>query len=191
MTKLTSAEIERFYAFIDESREPGALAALSKLDILSVPRLVPHIFIVEFRRDGGHQLFVKFSGTEVDRIFGANVQGSYLEDFDLSHDSNASARFLDIVSNKTEEYVRRTQEDEVHGTQVYERLVFPLSEDQERVDALIGFMAVSVADSLEEGGEEDVRIDQDIKKLLGGPKAALVVYLPPQRHRPSRLTAKT
>ena len=190
MTKLTSPEIERFYAFVDDRREPGGLAALSKLDILSVPRLVPHIFIVEFRQDGGHQLFVKFSGTEVDRIFGANVQGAYLEDLDLSHDGNASARFLDIIANRTEEYVRRTQEDEVHGSQVYERLVFPLSEDQTRVDALIGFMAVSDSDSLAEGKDTDVRIDRDIKKLLGGPKTAMMIFLPPTHPQPMKRLLK-
>ncbi len=60
------------------------LSGGSALDPLTVkPNLLPHLFILEVvgSKDGQLRLRIRLTGTALDRAFGRNLRGAYLEDF--------------------------------------------------------------------------------------------------------------
>jgi hypothetical protein len=54
------------------------MPAYKSLDLMDIPRLVPHIWVIDARRGIDDGLMILFSGTDIDLHFGRNLMGSYL-----------------------------------------------------------------------------------------------------------------
>jgi len=78
---LTSDEnILAFADFVISARGKRRFAAHDSLDLMTIPRLVPQIFIADFRNGMDNGILIKFSGSHIDEYFGRNIQGKYLDD---------------------------------------------------------------------------------------------------------------
>lgn len=72
--------IREFCSFALSDVEKGQLPDYTKINLPSAPKLVPNIYVVDFRDGVEKGTFIKFSGTKIDKHFGQNIQGKYLED---------------------------------------------------------------------------------------------------------------
>lgn len=69
-----------FAEFVISGRGEKRFADFNSLDLMAVPRLVPQIFVADFRNGMDDGILIKFSGSYIDEYFGRNIQGKYLDD---------------------------------------------------------------------------------------------------------------
>lgn len=69
-----------FCDFVLSASEAGSLPDFKNVNLMTVPDLVPNIYVIDFREGVEKGLLMKFSGTKIDKQFGQNIQGKYLED---------------------------------------------------------------------------------------------------------------
>lgn len=72
-------DVQKFSAFTAGQRGYDGGLVLQMDDLMRVPRLVPNVVVVDFRRGGAH-LHVRFCGTRIDSEFKRNLAGRRLED---------------------------------------------------------------------------------------------------------------
>lgn len=74
---------EKILAFCDfafSDVKEGGLPDCELLDLMQVPKLVPNMFIHDYREGIEKGLLIKFSGTRLDEHFGQVIQGKYVQD---------------------------------------------------------------------------------------------------------------
>lgn len=60
---------------------------MANIDLMAMPKLVPNIYILDFRKGIDDGLLMKFAGTEVERNYPTRLQGNYLDKAYTGHDS--------------------------------------------------------------------------------------------------------
>lgn len=59
---------------------------MANIDLMSMPALVPNIYILDFRKGIDDGLLMKFAGSEVERNYPKPLQGNYLDKLYTGHD---------------------------------------------------------------------------------------------------------
>jgi len=82
---LTNAALRVLYEhWLGLCRDAGGLPQLQSFDPLTLPRLLPHIWIIEVDAES-HRLRMRLAGESINAIYGRNVGGRYFRDvFDLA-----------------------------------------------------------------------------------------------------------
>ena len=120
----------------------GALPGMRALDPTGMPKLLPHLVLVDLFEAGRLRPRYRLTGTEVDRLVGANYSGRYYEDIYAPKDlARFLALFRDLIRQAqplywTGQLLLRDRE-----FIAIERLICPFAADGRAVDA---FAAINV-----------------------------------------------
>lgn len=122
----------------------GATPRRAAFDPFAIPRLMPHLFMMDVLPDGAFRY--RLVGTAIDAHLGASFTGYRLDEMrsgktrdDLAH------LFATVASERRPGYYasRLASETDTHAT--YRRLVLPLAEADGRVAVLLGGFCVAWA----------------------------------------------
>ncbi len=131
----------RLLTHLAAKRRDRRWAARADIDAADIPTLLPNIWVIEIEPHADpteRRLRVRLAGTQVERIYGRSLTGSYLEELDwgvystrIFHSLNRMAddgigHFLDAAAMIQPRLSRRVR-----------RLGLPLSDDQTRVSHLV------------------------------------------------------
>jgi hypothetical protein len=135
-------KLAEFGSFVQSQTEPNTLPNYRKIDLMLVPRLVPHVFVFDVL-NSTDKLVMKYCGTKIDEFYGSNLMGKCLidhykgsENFDEIEDI-----YWQAIRTKTPAYTLRPihlVNERVERFRVAETVLFPCSSDQETVNYTIG-----------------------------------------------------
>lgn len=77
----------RFAAHVLSSGKDEHHPDLATIDLMEIPRLVPNIYIMDFRKGIEDGLLMKFAGTAVEENYPTPLQGGYLDKLYTGHDA--------------------------------------------------------------------------------------------------------
>lgn len=147
LRELTSHQrILDFCAFAFADVSDGELPDYEALDLMQVPRLVPNVFVHDYRNGTDKGLFIKFSGTRIDEHYGRVVQGHYFQDTyvgDDKHDRYIPLHYEAIAKKKpffAQRSVRYESDEFETKFRLSTALYVPCSSDQVTVNYAIGIV---------------------------------------------------
>jgi len=140
-----------FTSFLCQEKGVHSFPDYQKLDLMKIPRLVPCIWVIDFRKgiDGG--LLFHFSGTAMDRQYGYNITGHTWEDcYAGDHREKVLDHcFRKVYLEKKIGFTRRKDRfisDNLNKYRKIEALLFPCSQDDDHINFGIGITHFSPAD---------------------------------------------
>ncbi len=118
---------------------------LANIDLMEIPRLVPNVYILDFRQGIEDGLLMKFVGTAVEANYPSRLQGGYLDKLYTGHD--AKELFMDVYRRSylhaesffTRRIVRYIVNNENEKYRLATVLFFICFSDDGNVDYGIGF----------------------------------------------------
>lgn len=144
-----------FAEFITSSMNGSPWPCFAALDLMEVPRLVPHIWVVDGRHGTSMGLKVQFSGTEIDRRFGRNLMGTYLQPGYAEYYSHeAFNAYASVFTDKRPVYVERSDYYPDVEPMMERRIkvaMFPCSSDGDTIDYSIGLTKFEMTNDEELG----------------------------------------
>jgi len=132
----------QFARFLSDQKGGALFVDYQKLDLMRIPKLVPDIWVLDFRQgiDGG--LLLHFSGSRIDGKYGEPITNKRVEDIYSGH---FGEQILDALRKvhleKCGVFFTRNDFFERSGSQLVRRIVavnYPCSSDGENVDFGIG-----------------------------------------------------
>jgi len=144
---VSSSKLE-FTEFLIESKGSKTFPDYKKLDLMKVPRLVPHVWVFNFKNGIDDGLLYHFSGTKLDENYGQNVTGKKMEDVypGIFKDEILDC-FRQVYLQKKIAYTFRSDEISEFGYikyRIVESLLFPCSEDDQIVNFAIGIFSFTI-----------------------------------------------
>jgi hypothetical protein len=144
--------ILNFCDFVLEDVKAGSFPDYNKINLMTVPKLVPNIYVIDFRKGVENGLLMKFSGTKIDKHFGQNIQGKYLEETYTGDDKKEilfelyRICFFDkkpIFANRVVHY----DEGKTNARYRLSTLLFlPCSSDGEEINFGVGMVSYTYSD---------------------------------------------
>ena len=139
----SNSRLVDFAAFILANHEEDGLPDYAKLDILQIPRLVPHVFVYDVLGSTDN-LRIKYCGTKVDEFYGTNMSGKCPCDYYKGEGTfdEVENMYWECIRTKTPSYTRRgvrLENDRVDKFKIVETILFPCSSDEGVVNYTIGF----------------------------------------------------
>lgn len=124
-------------------RRDGVMPARADLDPLDIPKLLPHIMIMEVEAGTGRMRF-RLVGTRVVTMFGADNTGKYLDEVDFGEQRPAIMESYETALSGAAPHHRRMEFINKDGVRFdMERLILPLSPDGgQTVDRLISLLDI-------------------------------------------------
>ena len=146
-----------FYAFWNRARGLRLYPRQSDLDMVSVPRLVPNLFILDVL--GGGLFRHRFIGSRIDDHLGVNLTGQNLEPF---HSGRALAEITHFYNRVSIDGVLGFMQTRLRSERfewlVYTRVGLPVADDGETINKIVGLFLFEAASE----GFRDVPTFNDI-----------------------------
>jgi len=140
-----------FAEYIAANLNGAKMPDYKTLDLMQIPQLVPHIWVIDAREGVGKGMKFLFSGTEIDRHFGRNLMGVYLVDNNAGiHSREVYGAYRSVFIDKQPVFTERSDYYPDVEPQVERRIrtvCFPCSNDGETVDYGIGLATFEKTDS--------------------------------------------
>lgn len=139
------ADFNQFANFVLSSGHDEHHPNLDNMDLMKIPRLVPNIYILDFRRGIDDGLLMKFAGTAVEANYPSRLQGNYLDEVYTGHDSkellmNIYRRsYRQAVSFFTRRVVRYIENQDEEKYRLATVLFFVCFSNEKKVDYGIGY----------------------------------------------------
>jgi len=137
--------------FIAANLNGAAMPDYKALDLMQIPRLVPHIWVIDAREGVGKGMKFLFSGTEIDRHFGRNLMGGYVVDNNAGvHSREIYGAYRSVFIDRQPVFTERSDYYPDVEPEVERRIrsvCFPCSSDGETVDFGIGLATFERTDS--------------------------------------------
>jgi len=106
----------RLADFLAEQTESAHFVDYASLNLMAIPDLVPHIWVLDFRDGISAGLLFKFSGTKIDERFGENLMGKRLEEvYDGHFNDQVFNAYRDVYRKRQGVFVTRSDFYERHG----------------------------------------------------------------------------
>lgn len=133
----------QFSEFILAQVADKGLPDYENLDLMEVPKLVPHIFVFDVLKSPD-KLRIKYCGTVLDEIYGTNMMGKCVFEFYNGRDSfeEIESLFREAIATKTPCYTRRAihlKNKYVDKYRIAESILFPCSSVDGVVNFTVGF----------------------------------------------------
>tara|TARA_R110001599_G_scaffold144783_1_gene326616 strand:+ start:28152 stop:28700 length:549 start_codon:yes stop_codon:yes gene_type:complete len=142
---VSRSELRQFGAFVLNHANDDTLPDYKTLDLMEIPKLVPHIWVYDLRTEKGRQrLLNNFTGSHIDDSWHTNLQGVYDMDF---FDGNpileqVGQHRLSCIENRHVGYSRRYIEyrkpNRHQAVKFAECLIFPCATNNGPVNWAIG-----------------------------------------------------
>lgn len=132
----------KFAEFLIEEKGDNSFPDYRKMDLMKVPDLISHTWVVDFRNGIDDGLLFHFSGTKIDEHYGENITSKKMEDFynGIFRDQILDC-FRQVYLQKKIIYTIRSDKIDDHGyikDRKVESLFFPCSEDDQIINFGIG-----------------------------------------------------
>lgn len=147
--RMRSPLVRDAYAYWVGKKNGDRLPARADIDPVDIPRILPHISLVEREAETGRYRYRLFGSALVD-ILGREPTGKYLDEIYPDFEQSESRRYRDQVfeMGKPSHRIGRPSLRFPKDFVTVERLYLPLAEDGRRVDMVMGVL-VFCMDSLE------------------------------------------
>lgn len=137
-----NTKITAFSSFILSQTRAGILPDYLNIDLMEVPRLVPHVFVLDVL-NSSEKLLIKYCGTKIDEFYGCNMTGKYAVDYYQGTESftEIEAMFWQGIREKKPTYTVRSvhlENERVNKFKVAETIMFPCSTDTKTINYAIG-----------------------------------------------------
>lgn len=145
--------IHEFCDFVLSCLGDRSLPDRQAIDLMKIPKLVPNIFIHDYRDGLDKGMMVNFSGTAIDAHYGKVLQGSYIEEFYTGNDGPDLYFPLhrQAIDNRRPFFARRAvyfdQGKMSEKFRLSTTLFFPCSSNGKDVNYGIGIVCFSFADT--------------------------------------------
>lgn len=136
-------DFHKFAVFILDSLGDAPFPDYKKIDLMRIPSLVPHIWVLDFEEIKTKGCRFVFSGTEVDYHYNRNITGEYLEKLYTGNDYEKLIEkgYRSVHTEKKAYYTHRS----VHFNDGYvekyrhiEAMMVPCSSDGEHINYGLG-----------------------------------------------------
>jgi hypothetical protein len=74
-----SSNLIEFTEFLIEEKGDKTFPDYRTLDLMKIPKLVPYIWVIDFRNGIDDGMLFHFSGTQIDAHYGYNITGHFFE----------------------------------------------------------------------------------------------------------------
>ena len=143
--------IIEFAEFLVQQKGENEFPDYRKLDLMKIPRMVSHLWVMDFRSVSENGLLVHFSGTKVDEQYGFNIMG---KTFDECYTGDYKEQLIEeyftpVYASKKIGFTRRKdfyQDSTWRTHRVIETMLFPCSSDGEVINfgaGVTNFMTIN------------------------------------------------
>jgi hypothetical protein len=138
--EIGSPLLRDLFVYWDSGRNGRPFPRRSDIDPIDIPRLLPHVFLVNVERGEGLRFRVRLAGTYVEAAFQQFTTGRYLEEIKLNGQTDdILARYSECAQTGIPVLSRHVFVNEDHRSFDYQRLLLPLAvDDDTRVDMIFG-----------------------------------------------------
>ena len=139
------ADFNQFANFVLSSGDDEHHPNLENMDLMLIPRLVPNVYILDFREGIDDGLLMKFAGTAVEANYPSRLQGNYLDKAYTGHDRkelfmNVYRRsYKEAASFSTRRVVRYIENQEKEKYRLATVLFYVCFSKEKKVDYGIGY----------------------------------------------------
>ncbi len=132
-----------FSNFLVEQTGDKSFANYKQLNLMLIPRIVPHIWVLDFRGGLSGGVPLHYSGTYIDSHFGRNITGLTVGEHYQGHDYETVVEnlYFKVFSDKKIAYAKRRVhfiDDFVDRVNMTESILFPCSHNNQDIDYAIG-----------------------------------------------------
>jgi hypothetical protein len=157
VAQLTSSKlILAFSEFVISATGPREFPSYKQINLMEVPKLVPNIFVFDYRKGIDNGILIHFSGTYLDNFFGYNFTGKYAEEIYVGGDNTELIIecYRGGHDKKRHCFARRSvafRDHQINRHRYAESILFQCSTDGANLDYAIGFADYRVEDHAEVG----------------------------------------
>lgn len=129
--------VSALFAFWNRSRGPHMYPAQADLDLMSIPHLLPSLFIIDVL--GGARFRYRFMGTRIDEHLGASLTGRTFDEFRSGRTLAEITNFFQTIADEGALGLLQTRlPSERFEWLVYTRLGLPLADDHVTINKIVG-----------------------------------------------------
>ncbi len=142
MLEVLEPELNDLLGYWDRMRGDKQMPARADIDPLNIPRLLPHLALIETAESLGDFKY-RLYGTEVCEGFGHDRTGARLGDLqeDVDNYEEVYSGYWRVYADKAPDYFYGKIVSLAKNFKRYSRLLLPLSSDDEHVDIILcGFL---------------------------------------------------
>lgn len=131
------------FAYWDSRRQGVRIPKRRDIDPIHIPRLLPHIYLVDVERQDGLRFRIRLAGTYLETAFRQFGAGRYVEEIKLNGETDEILeRYRRCAEAAEPIYSRHVFVNEDQRKFDYGRLLLPLLvENEDRVDMIFGGIA--------------------------------------------------
>lgn len=133
--------LRQVYQYWDSKRVGQRYPARADLDPVDLPLLLPHLILIDVRRDP-FDLVVRLAGTQVVRSIGSEITGRRLGELPMSDSAALFEAYAQVVSDGRPRRISGTCFIPPDRWPQVDHVVMPLARDGEQPDMLFGGMMV-------------------------------------------------
>ncbi|MBI3452005.1 MAG: PAS domain-containing protein [Rhodospirillales bacterium] len=134
------AKIQALYEYWQRRRGTRRIPSRSDIDPLDVPVLLPHLFLIDVPL-AGWPLTYRLAGTAVAALFGQELTGQAVGEGTLNdYRDEVHVRYAAIIASQRPFYHQARLRERTNDFTDIERLILPLSDDEKRVNMLLGMV---------------------------------------------------
>ncbi len=126
-------------AFWKAARGNNLFPSQADLDLISIPRLAPNVFILDVEPKNIFRY--RYIGTAIDAHLGVNLTGRAFGDFRSGRVLTEITAFFKTVIDTSSMGILTTQlPSETHGTATYTRVGLPIADDHQTPNKILGLL---------------------------------------------------
>jgi len=131
-----------FVDFLDKNRGARDFVDYKALNLMSIPHLIPNLWVLDFRNGIENGLVIQFSGSKIDEAFGENLMGKNLEDVFQGHPKDEMMNaYKSVYTRKQAVFISRSDYYENRGVQSLRKikvLLYPCSTNDVDINYCVG-----------------------------------------------------
>jgi hypothetical protein len=138
-------KIRALHAYWTRKRGERAMPRRADLDPIEIPTLLPHVFLIDVKREAPQLLIYRVFGTALVELFGFDFTAQEVGKGTLpEHLPEMRERYGRVIRERQPYYHRTRLRDRLNDFTDVDRVILPLSVDGARVDQMIG-MTIPIA----------------------------------------------
>ena len=133
-------------AFWNAARGSNPFPSQTDLDLATIPRLAPNVFIIDAEKNGTYRY--RYLGTAIDAHFGVNLTGHTLDAFRSGRVLDEITTFFNQIMATSSMGILTTQlPSETSDAITYTRVGLPVADDHQSPNKIIGLLLFRLPES--------------------------------------------
>jgi hypothetical protein len=140
--------LAELYAYWTAKRGARFAPSRAEIDPVEIPRLLPHLMLVDIV-DGGARLLYRLAGTEIESRFGCRMGGRYVDELMRGrYNDYIHELYRELLATRRALYSESAYGPDGNSPLYTRRLMLPLSNDGRRVDMVLAGQIFTYRSSL-------------------------------------------